>query len=131
MIGRAVGPGQKRKALPADVAELVDILGSYVATAMARFEGVDRAASGFEQLYAAQERLADHEARDAFAEEFLRAQGLFEFLWPDTAIRPYEGDYKCWPGSTGRSPPRMPPTSCSDTCACRANYHFGSVFHQG
>ncbi len=65
-----------------------------VATAMARFEGVDRASSGFEQLYAAQERLPDHESRDAFAADFLRAQGLFEFLWPDTAIRPYEADYK-------------------------------------
>jgi type I restriction enzyme R subunit len=106
----AVSDTNQRKALPADVGELVDILGSYVATAMARFEGVDRAASGFEQLYAAQERLADHEARDAFAEEFLRAQGLFEFLWPDTALRPYEADYK-WLARIYRS---IAPTDAAD-----------------
>jgi type I restriction enzyme R subunit len=83
-----------RKALPADVDELADILGGYVAVAIARFERVDRAASGFGQLYAAQERLRDQAARNAFAADFLRAQGLFEFLWPDTAVRPFEVDYK-------------------------------------
>lgn len=90
----AVADSKQRKALPTDVGELVEILGSYVETAMARFSGIDRTASGFEQLYAAQERLVSTESRDAFAEEFLRAQGLFEFLWPDTAIRVFETDYK-------------------------------------
>jgi type I restriction enzyme R subunit len=90
----AVSDTGRKKALPSDVDELVTVLGEYVATAMARFEGIDRTTSGFEQLYAAQERLADQTARDQFAEEFLRAQGLFEFLWPSTAIRPYEDDYK-------------------------------------
>jgi type I restriction enzyme R subunit len=90
----AVSDTGTRKALPADVDELVDTLGEYVGTAMARFEGIDRTASGFEQLYAAQERLADQATRDGFAEEFLRCQGLFEFLWPATAIRRFEADYK-------------------------------------
>jgi len=106
----AVSDTAQRKALPGDVAELVDILGGYVATAMARFGDVDRAASGFEQLYAAQERLADQSTRDAFAEEFLRAQGLFEFLWPDTAIRPYEANYK-WLARIYRS---VAPTDAAD-----------------
>ncbi len=106
----AVSDTAQRKALPGDVAELVDTLGGYVATAMARFGDVDRAASGFEQLYAAQERLADQSTRDAFAEEFLRAQGLFEFLWPDTAIRPYEADYK-WLARIYRS---VAPTDAAD-----------------
>jgi len=83
-----------KKALPSDVGELVEVLAEYVGAAMARFEDIDRTTSGFEQLYAAQERLTDQAARDQFAEEFLRAQGLFEFLWPSTAIRPYEDDYK-------------------------------------
>jgi type I restriction enzyme R subunit len=90
----AVSDTGQRKALPADVDDLVDTLGQYVATAIARFEGVDRAATGFEQLYAAQERLPDQAARDAFAADFLRAEGLFEFLWPDRALTPYEDDYR-------------------------------------
>jgi type I restriction enzyme R subunit len=90
----AVADTGQRKALPVEVDELVETLGAYVATAMARFEGIDRTSSGFEQLYAAQERLPDQESRDAFAADFLRAEGLFEFLWPDTAIRPHEADYK-------------------------------------
>jgi type I restriction enzyme R subunit len=73
---------------------MADVLDEYVATAMSRFDGIDRTASGFEQLSAAQERLKDQSLRDAFAADFLRAQGLFEFLWPDTAVRPYESDYK-------------------------------------
>jgi type I restriction enzyme R subunit len=83
-----------RKALPSDVDELVVLLGEYIDTCMARFVTVDRAASGFEQLYAAQECLPDQATRDAFATEFIRAEGLFEFLWPDTALKPVEIDYK-------------------------------------
>lgn len=90
----AVRDTGRRTALPADVDELVDLLGEYVATAMARFAGIDRDAAGFEQLYQAQDRLADAEARDAFAADFLRCEGLFEFLWPSTALRPIEADYK-------------------------------------
>lgn len=83
-----------RKALPSDVDELVELLGEYITTTMARFDGIDRHASGFEQLYEAQNRLPDQTSRDAFAAEFLRAEGLFEFLWPDTGLKPYESDYK-------------------------------------
>jgi type I restriction enzyme R subunit len=90
----AVSDTGVRKALPADVDELVEILDKYVAICMARFEGIDRTASGFEQLYAAQERLPDQTTRDEFAVEFVRAEGLFEFLWPDTALRTVESDYK-------------------------------------
>ena len=90
----AVSDTGARKALPADVEELVEVLGEYVATCMACFEGIDRTASGFEQLYAAQERLPDQVTRDAFAVEFVRAEGLFEFLWPDTGLRAVETAYK-------------------------------------
>ncbi|MEN9646651.1 MAG: hypothetical protein RL238_3320 [Actinomycetota bacterium] len=82
------------RALPGDVTELVTLLGEYIGFALARFDGLDRTAAGYEQLYAAQERLGTQTERDAFAEEFLRCQGLFEFLWPDTALRPVEADYK-------------------------------------
>ncbi len=90
----AVSDTGRTKALPADVNELIDLLGEYVAAAMALFAGIDRNASGFEQLYAAQERLGDQASRAAFAADFLRAEGLFEFLWPDAALRAVEGDYK-------------------------------------
>ena len=100
----AVADTGKRKALPAAVEDLARTLGDYVSTAISRFDGVDRKATGFEQLYAAQERLPDQASRDAFAEDFLRAEGLFEFLWPDGAIRPYEDDYRWWRGSTSPSP---------------------------
>lgn len=90
----AVADTGQRKALPADVAELVDVLGEYLAVALARFDGVDRTATGFEQLYAAQEGLPDQDTRDAFAADFMRCQGLFELLWPDSALRHYEADYR-------------------------------------
>ncbi len=83
-----------RKALPSDVDELVDLLAEHLETCMARFQGIDRTAPGFEQLYEAQNRLPDEKIRNAFAAEFLRCEGLFEFLWPATELRPVEGDYK-------------------------------------
>jgi type I restriction enzyme R subunit len=72
------------------LAELID----EVATTLKRFEGIDRERSEFEQLSDAQQRLATQDDRDAFAEEFMRCEGLFEFLWPDTRLRPIEVDYK-------------------------------------
>lgn len=83
-----------RRALPADVAGLVGVLRQAVDQALARFAGIDRQIAGFEQLMAAQERLATSEAREAMAEEFLRCEGLFELLWPDTRLRSIQDDYR-------------------------------------
>lgn len=83
-----------RKAMPAEVDDLIGLAGEHIAAAMHRFEGIDRTGSGFDQLYEAQERLRTAEDRDAFAEEYLRAQGLFEFLWPETGLRGFEEDYR-------------------------------------
>lgn len=82
------------KALPTEVDDLVALLREYVRITMDRFEDVDRSGTGYEQLYAAQERLRTTEDRERFAEEFLRAEGLFEFLWPDTRLRAVEDDYR-------------------------------------
>lgn len=82
------------EALPADVDTLFAEFASALATALARFDGIDRTDSGFAALMAAQERLVDAEAKNAFARDFVTCQGLFEFLWPDTALRPYEPDYR-------------------------------------
>lgn len=83
-----------RKPLPANVEELFSILDGQVRAAMARFAGVDRAGEAYEQLLEAQERIATVDERAAFAEEFLRAEALFELLWPDTRLRPIEDEYR-------------------------------------
>lgn len=83
-----------RKALPADVDELIALLGAWVGEAMAPFTGVDRSATGYDQLMAAQERIATVEARAAFAMSFLRCEGLFELMWPDERLRSIESDYR-------------------------------------
>jgi len=56
--------------------------------------GVDRSATGYDQLMAAQERIATVEARAAFAMSFLRCEGLFELMWPDERLRSIESDYR-------------------------------------
>jgi len=45
-------------------------------------------------LMAAQEAIRTVEARASFAESFLRAEALFELLWPDIRLRPIEDDYR-------------------------------------
>ncbi len=83
-----------RTALPENVDEIVAVLGERMTTCLARFAGVDRSAAGFEQLLEAQEAVATAEDREAFAREFIECEALFEFLWPDTSLRPYEDDYR-------------------------------------
>jgi type I restriction enzyme R subunit len=83
-----------RKALPADVSELFDVLDGLLKEALAPFTGIDRSAAGYQQLMTAQERIATVEARADFAEVFLRCEALFELLWPDARLRPMEDDYR-------------------------------------
>ncbi|MHB8460163.1 MAG: type I restriction endonuclease subunit R [Candidatus Limnocylindrales bacterium] len=95
-LARAVAVKDRggRKALPADVAELFALLAGWVADLISRFAGVDRRASGYEQLMAAQERVATVDARADFAEAFLRCEALFELLSPDLRLRAFEDDYR-------------------------------------
>jgi len=81
-------------AVAADTDILLAELAANVTAAAAQFESVDRSAATFDQIHGAQQILATEDARDAFAEEFMRCQGLFEFLWPDTALRPTEEEYR-------------------------------------
>jgi len=83
-----------RKALPPNVDELITILAEQVGEAMGRFAGIDRGWAAYEQLLAAQERIATVEARADFAMSFLRCEGLLELLWPDERLRPIEDDYR-------------------------------------
>lgn len=92
------------------VEELYAELSAAVAECLKRFEGIDRSAGGFETLMAAQEVLKEQAARDAFAREFLKAHGLWEFLYYDPALKPIEDDYR-WLAKVYASV--QPPTSSS------------------
>ncbi len=83
-------PGQDQE----DVEVLLAELSAEVATTVAQFAGVDREAPMFDQIHDAQQILDTMEKRDGFAAQFMRCQGLFEFLWPDMKLKPIEEDYR-------------------------------------
>ncbi len=91
----AVRPGPARSGpsegdIDALLAELVEAIGQ----CSRRFAGIDRSQKPFDQLLEAQNILGDEAERAAFAAEFTRCQGLFEFLWPDQRLKPHEDDYR-------------------------------------
>jgi type I restriction enzyme R subunit len=90
----AVRDTGSRKALPAEVGELITVLAGWVGEAMTPFVGIDRTTAAYEQLLAAQERIATVETRATFAEAFLRCEALFELIWPDERLRSIESDYR-------------------------------------
>jgi type I restriction enzyme R subunit len=90
----AVKDTRGKKALPADIDDLFEVLAGLVELAMAPFAGIDRGAQGYAQLLEAQQRIATVDARADFAEAFLRCEALFELLWPDTRLKPIEDDYR-------------------------------------
>ena len=92
-LSRSRTPGVGRL-WPVDVEALFVVLAELVGQTLAPFAGVDRTADAYEQMMAAQERLATIDARADFAERFLRCEALFELLWPDTRLRPIEDDYR-------------------------------------
>jgi type I restriction enzyme R subunit len=65
-----------------------------VADAKAPFNHIDRASKVFNQIHDAQQVLDTTDKRSDFAAKFMLCQGLFEFLWPDLALRPIEEDYQ-------------------------------------
>ena len=77
-----------------DVEILLGELCAEIGTAIKPFESVDKTASVFNQIHDAQQILGTIPQRDAFALQFMKCQGLFEFLWPDTKLRPIEEDYR-------------------------------------
>jgi type I restriction enzyme, R subunit len=77
-----------------DVEILLGELCAEIGTAIKPFETVDKNASVFNQIHDAQQILGTIPQRDAFALQFMKCQGLFEFLWPDTKLRPIEEDYR-------------------------------------
>jgi type I restriction enzyme R subunit len=83
-------PGQNQE----DVEVLLSELMAEVSNTVVRFESVDRSASIFNQIHDAQQILDTLPKREEFAAQFMRCQGLFEFLWPDMKLRPIEEDYR-------------------------------------
>jgi type I restriction enzyme R subunit len=83
-------PGQNQE----DVEVLLSELMAEVTNTVARFESVDRSGLIFTQIHDAQQILDTLPKREEFAAQFMRCQGLFEFLWPDMKLRPIEEDYR-------------------------------------
>lgn len=77
-----------------DVEILLGELSAEVATTMQSFTGVDLASPVFNQIHDAQQILDTVEKREVFAAQFMKCQGLFEFLWPNTKLRPIEEAYR-------------------------------------
>jgi type I restriction enzyme R subunit len=65
-----------------------------VADSQAPFNHIGRTAKVFNQIHDAQQVMDTDDKRAEFAAKFMRCQGLFEFLWPDLALRPIEEDYR-------------------------------------
>jgi type I restriction enzyme R subunit len=77
-----------------DVELLLGELCAEIGITVKQFESVDKSASVFNQIHDAQQILGTIPSREAFALQFMKCQGLFEFLWPDTKLRPIEEDYR-------------------------------------
>jgi type I restriction enzyme R subunit len=77
-----------------DVEILLGELSAEIATTMQTFASIELEAPIFNQIHDAQQILDSLEKREVFAAQFMRCQGLFEFLWPDTKLRPIEEPYR-------------------------------------
>jgi type I restriction enzyme, R subunit len=77
-----------------DVELLLSELNAEIANTIRQFEEVDKEAPVFNQIHDCQQILDTTSKRDEFAARFMRCQGLFEFLWPDTKLRPVEESYR-------------------------------------
>jgi len=95
---------------PVDVDGLAEEFVEAMEGALARFGGIDRTDTGFAALMAAQERIPPGDQRDAFARDFLRVQGLWEFLDPSPVTTAHKSDYR-WLAQVYES---VQPTGVSD-----------------
>ena len=94
-VAKALGfDEQAMQAVVSNLQELREKLPAAMAACLAHFPGVDRTLSGYEGLMAAQERLPNNAARDAFAADFSVVTQLWEALSPDPVLQPYAVDYK-------------------------------------
>jgi type I restriction enzyme R subunit len=77
-----------------DIEVLLAELTTEVASTMQQFESVDRTGALFNQISDAQQILDTIVKRESFAAHFMLCEGLFEFLWPNTKLRPIKENYK-------------------------------------
>jgi len=91
---QAQRPREREHTPEEDLQRLRDEFEATLEATLARFEGIDRLKADFVSLQDAQQRLLEEDVRAAFAREFLTAHGLFEFLWPDEALRDRRHDYR-------------------------------------
>ncbi len=77
-----------------DIDLLLAELAAEIAVTAKRFTTVKRDAPVFNQIHDAQQILDTVPKREEFAAEFMRCQGLFEFLWPNMKLKPVEDDYR-------------------------------------
>lgn len=95
---------------PVDVDGLAEEFVAAVEATLVRFGGVDRGDTSFAALMAAQERIPVGEEREAFAADFLRVQGMWEFLDPSPVTTAHKADYR-WLAQVYES---VQPTGVSD-----------------
>lgn len=95
---------------PVDVEGLAEELLAALDATLERFAGIDRSDVGFEALMAAQNRIRGDEESDAFARDFLRVEGLWEFLDPSPVTTAHRSDYR-WLAQVYES---VQPTGTSD-----------------
>jgi type I restriction enzyme, R subunit len=79
---------------PVDVDGLAEEFIAAIETALERFGGINRADTSFAALMAAQECVPLGDLRDAFAADFLRVQGMWEFLDPSPVTAAHRVDYR-------------------------------------
>jgi type I restriction enzyme R subunit len=77
-----------------DIEILLGELSVEIATAMQNFSSIELSSPVFNQIHDAQQILDTLEKRETFAAQFMKCQGLFEFLWPNTKLRPVEEAYR-------------------------------------
>jgi type I restriction enzyme R subunit len=95
---------------PVDVNDLAEEFVTTIDEAMSHFHGIDRPRTDFGALMAAQQRVTDLAARDAFAASFLKVEGLWEFLDPSPVTEAHRADYR-WLAQVYES---IRPTGSSD-----------------
>jgi len=83
--------GQKRTV---DVNELAGRFVVQISATMVRFAGIDTDDASFDALKAALQRIGTEEAREQFATEFMKLQGMFEFLDPHPILTKYRAEYR-------------------------------------
>ena len=95
-LAKAVATKPRRPEAPdeGDVEVLFAELVDAIEVASERFAAIDLSQPTFEQIFEAQHILATEELREEFALQFIRCQGLFEFLYPDRRLKLHEERYK-------------------------------------